>query len=576
MAWFSELLKRVFASHHLEDYLCPWEWALESISFRRCKSAEHDRLVPSVAPYLVDPVDYWEFAGKRREMTVVAPQQTGKTLTWLLGLLWTFIYKPCLSLIIYESVPKAQLMNAERFKPMMEEIPKLKAELDLPRTQKVDCFNFSWLSSYFMGAGVPTTSISAKICVCDELDKWQEHEGKIANIEEVRLRMRSFSEALLVKVCSVDGDAEGSRIWREFMASSRGYWHLRCESCGALTMRSCDVHNLQWECDADGNPIESSIRLVCPICKHEHLESAKEALNVAGGYIHEIPGLFDANAGFQWGCLAAWNVDDFRWVNIAKAQMAAGRSGDYQDQLKFDNTYRGLPYIRRKSNEKELNVVKKHCAALPSQDKIKFALFSADTQNDCFYWVVRGWTPKADSYLLGNGRAENLDALKVALDKAYCGHIPSLAIIDQGGPRAKEVQAFAWREPGVYSYKGFTTKSSLTRYEISDSDPRQISANPKTYQGELLYRIYERSNAFAKQFFLPPDPDKEYLEHIMALRPDNKSKFGHSYPNYTNSGAPDHYFDCEKMVFVLFDHYIKTLLAQQTQETRKCKAQKEE
>jgi phage terminase large subunit GpA-like protein len=95
--WFSDALRRLFASHYIEDYLAPWDWALRFVSFRRCKSAEHGRLLPNVAPYLIDPVNCFDFSGIRRELTVVAPQQTGKTLVWLCGLLWSFIYKPCLS-----------------------------------------------------------------------------------------------------------------------------------------------------------------------------------------------------------------------------------------------------------------------------------------------------------------------------------------------------------------------------------------------------------------------------------------------------------------------------------------------
>jgi len=70
------------------------------------------------------------------------------------------------------------------------------------------------------------------------------------------------------------------KIWEEFLKSSQGYFTLRCKGCGKLTMRSCDLHNLQFESDYHEElrtyvVRKGSERLVCPVCHHEHVESDK-------------------------------------------------------------------------------------------------------------------------------------------------------------------------------------------------------------------------------------------------------------------------------------------------------------
>jgi len=159
--WHVECLRTV-------DYQKPSEWAENNISFKDDVSAKTDGYLDlALSPYLRDVLDAWD-TDEVKEITVVAPEQTGKTLSWLAPLLWTFVYKPCLSLVCYPSDDLGEKINNEKLKPLMRQIPKLKAELDLPRSTKKDCYHFSNLKSYFMGAGSRVTSQSAKIRVADE------------------------------------------------------------------------------------------------------------------------------------------------------------------------------------------------------------------------------------------------------------------------------------------------------------------------------------------------------------------------------------------------------------------------
>ncbi|MCP3965675.1 MAG: hypothetical protein GY718_04870, partial [Lentisphaerae bacterium] len=91
----------------IKQKVSPADWAEENVDFKHVVSARiRSKLDLSLTPYLRGPIDAWDFAGTRREVTVCAPEQTGKTLAWVCGLLWTFIFQQCLSLVCYESDDK--------------------------------------------------------------------------------------------------------------------------------------------------------------------------------------------------------------------------------------------------------------------------------------------------------------------------------------------------------------------------------------------------------------------------------------------------------------------------------------
>ena len=60
-----------------------------------------------------------------KNITVVAPEQMGKTNTFVCGLLYNMVYSPCQSLICYPSIELAIATNKTKLKPLMRHIPTL-------------------------------------------------------------------------------------------------------------------------------------------------------------------------------------------------------------------------------------------------------------------------------------------------------------------------------------------------------------------------------------------------------------------------------------------------------------------
>ena len=275
-------------------------------------------------------------------------------------------------------------------------------------------------------------------------------------------------------------------------------------------------------------------------------------MNIGGAYIHKNQDLLETRPTFQWGALASqW--ESLSWANIATAQMKAGKSGYAEDQLLFDNSIRGLPYRRRKTTDTAIDSIRKHATPIPEDLELENVFMSCDTQDDCVYYIIRGFDSNCNSYLLAHGKAMTLEDLTEIWDGEYMGCRCVLGIIDSGGHRTAEIQSYCEDKKALWMYKG---NNSLRSGNVAQSDNVRglLMARAKFYQDRMLYYIYNH-NAEADNYnwYLPHDIDDEYVSQIGAMRPDNKTKHGDDYENWINHGNDDHFFDCEKMMLCLFD-----------------------
>ena len=532
----------------LAFFLEPSEWAEQNISFERDISANFDRFDLSLTPYLRDVINTWNFKNTIRETTVVAPEQTGKSLSWIIGLLYSFVYNPCLSMIIYPSDEKGIRINKEKLEPLMREIPKLAAELEMPRSQKQDCYQFSNLKCYFSGAGSRVTSQSSKIRIADEVDDWVSHEEKVTNLQDLRKRARSFSESMLFKVCSPT--SKTGEIWTEFNKGSKGFWYLRCKGCGKLTMRSADIFNMQWELDENHNVISDSIVLVCPECKFEHKESDRRDINISGAYIHENPGLIGTLPSFQWGALASQWGGLLSWPKIAEAQLLAGKSGSFNDQRYLDNSIRGLPFLKRTYSDGTMEKLKTHVVTeeIPIND-FEGIFYAGDTQDDRIFYIIAGIDSKSNLYILKAAQEPILENIRTEIEKDFYGRKILAAVQDEGGHRTLEIQKFAQTIPNLWTYKGNNRQAK----RIERGTGKLLLVKESAFRTESLYYIHNQEKKDNNYLFLAKDLPEEFYTHLLAYQQDNAKKFGDEYENWTHNGRKHDYFDCMKMLYALIE-----------------------
>ena len=293
-----DLIEHIRRYFNITPYEPIVQWCEKNIDFSQQVSAQRNKLDFDAYPYQVPILKEWQNEKKTiKTIVVVAPKQVGKTNLFVCGLLWNMVFNPCQSMIVYPSDKDAIDANQIKLLPLMKHIPVLKRQLQKPRSYRSDCYKFSNLVSYFQGAGSKIVSKSCKIVIGDEVDAWPPIAG-IDNVADLKKRTRSYNSSICFLISTPKN--KDDKIWQNFLKGSQGYWYLRCKGCNELTMRSCDIHNLQFESDLVQGTQQrivrkDSIRLICPECKHQHIETDKVWMNQNGGFKHKIPQRIDRN-----------------------------------------------------------------------------------------------------------------------------------------------------------------------------------------------------------------------------------------------------------------------------------------
>jgi phage terminase large subunit GpA-like protein len=181
------------------EHIIPW--AEHNIDFSKDISAQRNRLDFDLYPYQKEVISQWEDLDHIKTVTVVAPEQMGKTNTYIVGLLWRMVFAPCQSMIVYPSDNLAAESNMTKIQPLMRRIPQLKAELDKPKSFRSDRYAFSNLISYFQGAGSKIVSKSCQVAIADEVDAWPVI-GKVDNVADLKKRTRSYDSSITFLVCT--------------------------------------------------------------------------------------------------------------------------------------------------------------------------------------------------------------------------------------------------------------------------------------------------------------------------------------------------------------------------------------
>ena len=530
----------------------PVEWIEENIDLSKDPTSAYDGLV-TLDPYQIEPINA-QFESGVNEVVVQGVPQTGKSVIWRFPLLYKIAHTDGPRWIIYESDDKAEDINAQQFDPLLRSIPELAKRLEnagrFAATKRM--YRFPTGPVEFSGAGSEPTSKPARDGVADELDTWPiTNPKKRKTLNSFRDRFTTWwreGQGCLAIVSSPNGAA--SAIGWEFDRSSKGRWHLQCLGCDRATMRSSRVDNLQWECTEDDTVIVETIRMICPGCEHEHTEADAVEMNKRGRYIHAHPN--HARRGFQWGALASPRTKSWQW--IAEMQMEAGSTAPLDVLENFAKVVKVMPYEQKTVKRDPVIAIKAHIGPLPDRDEICGTFFSADTQDNGWYWIVRSIDINRNTQRLAAGYVVSEDDLIDAWDDKYMGRQCIMGIIDEGGHRSGDVIDIVKDRAGLYAYRG---NSRLIRWapmkDKKQARMGRMAGNARHYQSELLYYIYTQTNRDKGNYwYLPENVTDEYISHIGSVQPDNKTKNGNLYENWYERGD-DHYFDCEKMWRTLLD-----------------------
>lgn len=536
------------------------QWAKKNINYTNDVSAQRNTVDFDTFFYQVDPLKEWESIDSRKVVTVVACEQMGKSNIWIIGLLYRMIFNPGQSLVVYPSADKCIECNQTKLKPLMSHIPGLKEELSKPLACRSDRYRFSNLVSYFQGAGSKVASKSCQIVVGDEVDLYPPDNRQI--MSDLEKRTRSYNSSMLYLVCTPS--TINGNIWQSFLKGSQGFFYLRCKECNELTIRSCDISNLNFdkvenEALRTYTVIPGTERLICPKCGHAHVEADKKWMITNGGYIHKIPELKSTRPSYQIGALAS-QLPSMTWRDIANAQLEAGKTSSREIIESFDNSWRGLPVTLRKISINEIESIRDNhlCNTLPSQSAVEMIYVVADTMDTFISYAVIVWDVYDNLYVIHLGRTNNFfkqegpNSLESILTQPYLienniGITPTFLVIDEGGHRADEVKYFAKRLRNVIMWKGFNL--GATNFKISENMNNLIIGNERFFKAEAIYYLYTQKNKSGNYLYLSPSIENRFIEEIADVRPDKHSKFGDLPKNWISQTGNDHSFDLLKYAY---------------------------
>lgn len=454
----------------------------------------------------------------------------------------------------YPSDSKAAEINQAKFIPLLRRLPGIKDELQRPRTIRSDRIKMSNAVMYWQGSGSKIISKSCDCVFLDEIDQWSVENP--TNVRDGWKRTRSFNSCMEIAVCSPT--TQQGQIYQEFMKGSQGYYTLRCQKCRELTMRSCDVFNLQFE-STYSESLKSYLvkkgteRLICPKCGFEHTEDMKRMMILEGEYVHLVPELKKERPSYQIGALAS-QLPALSWHSIADAQLEAGKTADISIQQNFDNSWRGLPYKPRQITKDEVSKLRDNHIwhSPPTLENVEMVFMTSDTMDDFSSYAVWAWGVDDSLYMLDCGEAQYIELtdekrkdinegrkaeglppiqtledllMKDYLIKDGVGVKPTFMVIDQGGHRANDIKHFAKLHRNVIMQKG--TAMSSMNWKMSENQERLIITNEKYWKSTFIYYLYAQKNREENYLWFYPEISDEHIAEIRDVKPDETSKWGH-------------------------------------------------
>ena len=527
------------------------EFALNDVDLSDDISSAKDRIDLENYQYLVEPLKSCMIEdGIRKEVVLSFPEQMSKTTVEMIAILWNCCYNSLQCIIVYPSIDLAVETSNTKFIPLFKKIEQFRSDIEKPFAIRSDRLKLSNALIYFQGAGTKVVSKSAKLVLGDECAVWQ-NPPNVNNIEELKKRSRSYPESLAVFVSTPT--YKENPFWVEFLNGSQGYWTLRCPECNELTMRSCDVHNLQFSTVYSEElkcyvPVYGSCRMVCPKCGAEITEDKRKWMTTNGAYVHVFPDRVATRPSFQAGVLASL-LTVHSWDAIAEQQLRSGKTAELSDYVSFDNSIRGLPYQEREYRAQDETALSKLSYTDIPKDDIEAVYLACDTQ-DAFSVLGRfALTRNNEVYLIDinrprymwlddderriinqenrrNGKAPEKTVLDY-LDEEVFGMRPLMCLIDRQGHRQEEVSNFSRMRKNIVMYSGTSLK--YDSFKPSENVPKMFLFNEKTFRSELVFKLYFDK---AHLLRLPKNLSEDDIAEITCIQPDKEKRNGSLYENW--------------------------------------------
>lgn len=556
----------------------PWRWCeehIKSIPFSPMPGpfrSENSPWVREVMEAIVDP--------KIKLVSMIAAVQSSKTTAPELTLCYIIANLPGPCLWLDQTDEDAKDESESRLQKLFESCEQVRKFFPKNKNKQRNCtIHFSngmtlWLLGAYNKTNLQRRSI--RWLFGDETWRWP-----VGHMAEAEARTTAFGW-LGKCVFMSQGGEENDDTHRKFETTDMREWHYKCPKCEKFIAYKWE--NIEWDDDAkdengeyDFRKINQNTAIKCSECGEyfEDSDRMRRILNRDGMFIPMNPNASKENVGFHWNAIASMS-----WGKLAELYLRAkiaARKGDstllqqfYQKRLalpwkEFAEDYRleiaSSGYNSGDTWEEEGGFNKKgEIISQPFSENECIAplrIMSVDVQMDCFYLVVRAWSPEGSSRLLWHERAltwEDIEEVQkrfnvldnlVFIDAGYnsyevykqCGKRNWIALM--GDNRS----SFVHRLPNGKSV--FRFYSPVKNIFISKQTKCRMHFWSNLNVKDTLARIRRNQNpADGAKWEVPCDISEDYLKQMES---EHRIKKSNNWIWEQIGNRDNHYLDCEAM-----------------------------
>lgn len=384
------------------------EWADANRVLSPKASSEPGPWRTSRVPFAREIMDALSSGNEAEEVIFVASTQVAKTEIGLNFLGYAIAHSPGPALAVYPTIEIGQLWSKQRLAPMIEASPALKGQIGPERSR--DGSNTVMMKEFadgvlrIGGANSPPSlsSMPVKYLVCDEVDRFprdvgasQEGGGEGDPVDLAEARTTSFPRRKIYKASSPTIQSL-SRIWKDWLRSSQGEYHVPCPHCGELQVLTRE--HLQYD---PARP-EETAAFACIHCGALIPESAKPWMHdPANGatWIHRFPERVKVR-GFHlsaWytplGLGKSWGYFAKRWEEVKLDPQRRKSYINTVDGLCFEDPTEKLDWevIRSRAGGFALREIPQGCLVLTA---------GVDVQKRYLAVHVIGWGRELEAWVI--------------------------------------------------------------------------------------------------------------------------------------------------------------------------------
>lgn len=365
-------------------------------------------------------------------------------VAWTDGVINNYVGKridldPCPMLMMHPTMEAAKDYMQEKFLPMIEATPRLRAKVDTSGSRKsgnrglFKNFAGGFLKLSWSNSISKLKSTPAPVVIVEEPDDASANvRGQGDAIKLIEERTKTYARRKII-FGGTPSIKDVSAIEDAYRASDQRKFFVPCHACG-------ESHVLVWEnvqCDEDaeqnhatyGRARPETARYVCPHCG-AHWNDAEKTANVRRlTWQATAPCRGVAGFGYLSELYAPWH--ESRMQRLVERYLEAKHKadqGDDADMIVFVNSCLGLPYEYAKGavDEETLKSRTEDYAELAAPVDALVVTVGVDTQHDRFAIIIRAWGPGEESWLLYWGEiygntTDRADPVWQELDKVVFG-----------------------------------------------------------------------------------------------------------------------------------------------------------